>query len=476
MGVAVASVWASLSEGPTPPQDPRMTTRLIRCVTLTVTFCLALPAQAQTAAARPMNPLASYPERYALINRELPTYRTVTADMDNLGIERRSTDGGKVEASCKGTETRLIIASDFGEHSYTETHFYYWNNLLFYVQVVSKRSDQLYGPTVETTEDRLYYLNGKLVRLLNGQNVPRPLNTTDARKLDSFIRTDAGSFFTRLAGCPLQAPSATVSAADTAAPTMVPLHAAVDTGMRVAAMDTGMKVEGVLERAYVAAMKSDLRNLATYEEQFAADNNGDYFGGEASRSGPLHGFTPSNYVTIEAKRTGGSPPSWSATATHSKSSKTCVQKDGVINCEYAVYHSGGSRNPNRNAGALGTAVSAASVIPLARDQDLAIPAGSVQSFRWTPPSNQPNCHVSGHVEVTDGGNRDVRVLVMRGDDYQNYINRHEARVYFQTENITAVTLDVNTSQAGPLVLAISNAFSVVSAKKVRLSGLQATCR
>jgi len=419
-----------------------------------------------------MNPLASYPERYALINRELPTYRTVTADMDNLGIARRSTDGGKVEASCKGTETRLIVASDFGEHNYTETHFYYWNNLLFYVQMVSKRSDELYGPTVETTEDRLYYLNGRLVRLLNGQNVPRSLNTTDVRELDSFIKTDAASFFSRLAGCPTQAPSATVSPVDTAPPTgegtpRVRLPVAIGTGMRVATMDTGMKVEGVLERAYVAAMKSDLRNLATYEEQFAADNNGDYFAGQASRSGPLHGFTPSNYVTVEATRIGGSPPNWSATATHSKSSKTCVQQDGVISCEHAIYNNGDNRDPNPDAGALPSAVSASSVIPLATDQRLVIAAGSVQSFRWTPPRSQPSCHVSGHIEVTDGGNRDVRVLVMGG---------HEAHVYFQTENITAVTLDVNTSQAGPLVLAISNAFSVVSAKKVRLSGLQATCR
>jgi prepilin-type N-terminal cleavage/methylation domain-containing protein len=31
------------------------------------------------------------------------------------------------------------------------------------------------------------------------------------------------------------------------------------------------------EKAYVAAMKSDLRNLATYEEQYAADNQGEYW-------------------------------------------------------------------------------------------------------------------------------------------------------------------------------------------------------
>ena len=37
------------------------------------------------------------------------------------------------------------------------------------------------------------------------------------------------------------------------------------------------KFANTKDKAYVAAMKSDLRNLATYEEQYAADNNGLYF-------------------------------------------------------------------------------------------------------------------------------------------------------------------------------------------------------
>jgi prepilin-type N-terminal cleavage/methylation domain-containing protein len=35
------------------------------------------------------------------------------------------------------------------------------------------------------------------------------------------------------------------------------------------------KFANTKDKAYVAAMKSDLRNLATYEEQYAADNNRD---------------------------------------------------------------------------------------------------------------------------------------------------------------------------------------------------------
>src|SRR3954470_8766603 len=58
------------------------------------------------------------------------------------------------------------------------------------------------------------------------------------------------------------------------------------------------KFANTKDKAYVAAMKSDLRNLATYEEQYAADNNGAYFSGTATNAAALNGFTPSKDVTI----------------------------------------------------------------------------------------------------------------------------------------------------------------------------------
>ena len=86
------------------------------------------------------------------------------------------------------------------------------------------------------------------------------------------------------------------------------------------------------DKAYVAAMKSDLRNLASYEEQYAADNNGSYFAGTASNSSPLQGFTPSENVTIIVVAPAGLPPNWSASASHTLSPKTCSNATGVIVC------------------------------------------------------------------------------------------------------------------------------------------------
>jgi len=93
------------------------------------------------------------------------------------------------------------------------------------------------------------------------------------------------------------------------------------------------KFANTKDKAYVAAMKSDLRNLATYEEQYAADNNGAYFAG----NGVTQGFNASQDVSITATAVGGTgvTPSWTAKASHARSAKTCdsgVTTAGVITC------------------------------------------------------------------------------------------------------------------------------------------------
>ena len=83
------------------------------------------------------------------------------------------------------------------------------------------------------------------------------------------------------------------------------------------------------EKANVAAMKSDLRNLATVEESFAADSNGAYFSG----NGAAQGFATSQGVVVNATVNAGTPPTWSATASHAVSGRTCaLSTQGVISC------------------------------------------------------------------------------------------------------------------------------------------------
>jgi len=93
------------------------------------------------------------------------------------------------------------------------------------------------------------------------------------------------------------------------------------------------KFSNTKEKAYVASMKADLRNLATFEESFAADSSGAYFGGTASGTTTLQGFLASQNVTVTVTAQTGPPASWAASATHSSTSKTCSSSStGLISC------------------------------------------------------------------------------------------------------------------------------------------------
>jgi prepilin-type N-terminal cleavage/methylation domain-containing protein len=97
------------------------------------------------------------------------------------------------------------------------------------------------------------------------------------------------------------------------------------------------KFTNTKEKAYLAAMKSDLRNLATYEESYAADYAGAYFAGPANGGAPgvpvvtLNGFTPSGQVSVVITTAG---TSWSADANHAQlTTKTCSMSTlGQITC------------------------------------------------------------------------------------------------------------------------------------------------
>ena len=89
------------------------------------------------------------------------------------------------------------------------------------------------------------------------------------------------------------------------------------------------KFANTKEKAYLATMKADLRNLATYEESYAADSAGQYFSG----NGAAQGFTPSQNVTVTATAVAGPPAGWSAVASHSLTTRTCTASvNGLISC------------------------------------------------------------------------------------------------------------------------------------------------
>jgi prepilin-type N-terminal cleavage/methylation domain-containing protein len=89
------------------------------------------------------------------------------------------------------------------------------------------------------------------------------------------------------------------------------------------------------DKAYIAAMKADLHTIAILEEQYAADNHGQYFSGVATSDTPLNGFTPSKGVTMTLTAfniLGSQLADWTAVVKHSQTSESCEMHAGQIAC------------------------------------------------------------------------------------------------------------------------------------------------
>jgi type IV pilus assembly protein PilA len=92
---------------------------------------------------------------------------------------------------------------------------------------------------------------------------------------------------------------------------------------------------GAKEKAYAAAMVADLHIAAIYEEQYAADNHGQYFSGTATSDLAIEGFKPSKDITVSLTAfniLGSSLADWTATAKHSQSSQSCEMRVGMVTC------------------------------------------------------------------------------------------------------------------------------------------------
>jgi len=82
------------------------------------------------------------------------------------------------------------------------------------------------------------------------------------------------------------------------------------------------KFANTKQKAYVAQMKSDLKNLATAEEAFFYDST--YY---TSSLASLNNFSPSTGVTLTVVE--ATPMGWSAQTVHSQTSRMCTLYQGT---------------------------------------------------------------------------------------------------------------------------------------------------
>src|SRR3979411_953091 len=78
------------------------------------------------------------------------------------------------------------------------------------------------------------------------------------------------------------------------------------------------KFSNTKEKAYIASMKSDLRNLVTAQEAYFSDNNAQYAASTGAMGTAYQASAGVTFVISNVTNTG-----WQASATHPSTAKTC---------------------------------------------------------------------------------------------------------------------------------------------------------
>jgi hypothetical protein len=107
--------------------------------------------------------IAAIRSRYATINKNLKSYRTVKKE-----ISGHSTEGGELVAYFDGDVIKKIVAAHYGETGKATEEYYFWNNELMFVFRRDSRYDRpLSGKVVATEENRFYFGAGRLIRWID---------------------------------------------------------------------------------------------------------------------------------------------------------------------------------------------------------------------------------------------------------------------------------------------------------------------
>lgn len=159
-----------------------------------LTLLAALCALGTVAAFAPAPPVAVAEDpavlriraHFTLIEREAPTYRCRTLDLDGF-----SEEGGTLDACYAGPALRRLSASYFGETGRAFETFYFWGDSLEFLYRKDEHYDRpLSGNVRATDEERLYWNNGQLIRWQNGTTREK-LTTSAARRRSEEERATA---------------------------------------------------------------------------------------------------------------------------------------------------------------------------------------------------------------------------------------------------------------------------------------------
>ncbi|HKP74774.1 MAG TPA: hypothetical protein VJT67_04490, partial [Longimicrobiaceae bacterium] len=103
-----------------------------------------------------------------------------------------------------------------------------------------------------------------------------------------------------------------------------------------------------------------------------------------------------------------------------------------------------------------------------------LPAGTYDWWPVTLDDIRP-CRLKGRVSVIDGGSKDVDVLVLDEDGFQNFKNGNAYGTYLLEPRTSSVTLDRALHARTTYYLIVSNRFSVFTGKTVVFDNVRGVC-
>lgn len=109
------------------------------------------------------------------------------------------------------------------------------------------------------------------------------------------------------------------------------------------------------------------------------------------------------------------------------------------------------------------------------DDSLVIGPGKLQMWSWTATPPRTSCNITGQVEVVAGGNKDVEVIVASDSAAEALVRGDSTSVVFLSEKVSHVGLNVATRGPGTYRLVVSNAFSMLTSKTIRIRSAKVVC-
>ena len=113
-------------------------------------------------------------------------------------------------------------------------------------------------------------------------------------------------------------------------------------------------------------------------------------------------------------------------------------------------------------------------LELADAEEIHLPSGDHYNASFVVRDPRP-CMLTGHVKGLAGGNRDVEVYVLDDEGYSDWQNGIRPRTLFESGRSSATSLAVALPRRGRYHLLLSNRYSVLTAKRVRIDDARLRC-